>query len=77
MKRSEYQSLLKRAYDFASSEAETRRSRTSSRNVLRRIVEGYSTFNYGIKMEMLARDPALVEGWGQSQGTVRSCTVSR
>lgn len=64
MKRSEYQSLLKRAYDFASSEAEDEAESYVIGNVLRRIVEGYSTFNYGIKMEMLARDPALVGRMG-------------
>ena len=64
MKRSEYQSLLKRAYDFAFSEAEDEAESYVIGNVLRRIVEGYSTFNYGIKMEMLARDPALVGRMG-------------
>ena len=64
MKRSEYQSLLKRAYDFASSETEDEAESYVIGNVLRRIVEGYSTFNYGIKMEMLARDPALVGRMG-------------
>lgn len=64
MKRSEYQSLLKRAYDFASSEAEDEAESYVIGNVLRRIVEGYSTFNYGIAMEMLARDPALVGRMG-------------
>lgn len=64
MKRSEYQSLLKRAYDFASSETEDEAESYVIGNVLRRIVEGYSTFNYGIKMEMLARDPELVGRMG-------------
>lgn len=64
MKRSEYQSLLKRAYDFASSETEDEAESYIIGNVLRRIVEGYSTFNYGIRMEMLARDPELVERMG-------------
>lgn len=64
MKKSEYQRLLKRAYDFASSETEDEAESYVIGNVLRRIVEGYSTFNYGIKMEMLARDPALVGRMG-------------
>ena len=64
MKKSEYQILLKRAYDFASSETEDEAESYIIGNVLRRIVEGYSTFNYGIKMEMLARDPALVGRMG-------------
>lgn len=64
MKKSEYQSLLKRAYDFASSEIENEAESYVIGNVLRRIVEGYSTFNYGIKMEMLARDPELVGRMG-------------
>lgn len=62
--KSEYQRLLKSAYDFASSEAEDEAESYVIGNVLRRIVEGYSTFNYGIKMEMLARDPALVGRMG-------------
>lgn len=64
MSKSEYQRLLKSAYDFASSEAEDEAESYVIGNVLRRIVEGYSTFNYGIKMEMLARDPALVGRMG-------------
>ena len=64
MSKSEYQRLLKSAYDFASSVAEDEAESYVIGNVLRRIVEGYSTFNYGIKMEMLARDPALVGRMG-------------
>lgn len=64
MSKSEYQRLLKSAYDFASSETEDEAESYVIGNVLRRIVEGYSTFNYGIKMEMLARDPALVGRMG-------------
>lgn len=76
MKKSEYQRLLNRAYDFASSEAEDETESYVIGNVLRRIVEGYSTFNYGIKMEMLARDPALVGRMG-SVGKVLSGVMYR
>nr|WP_270471835.1 AAA family ATPase [Collinsella intestinalis] len=64
MRKTEYQNLLKLAYDFASSDVEDIEETYVIGNVLRRIVEGYSTFNYGVSMEMLARDPDLVKRLG-------------
>lgn len=36
-------------------------------NILRRILEGYSTFNYGIGMSRLSRDPDLQERLGDQR----------
>lgn len=56
---SEYVALLKRAYDFASAENVDSNESLVIGNILRRVLEGYSTFNYGIGMARLSRDPDL------------------
>lgn len=56
---SEYVALLKRAYDFASAEDADPNESLVIGNILRRVLEGYSTFNYGIGMARLSRDSDL------------------
>lgn len=55
----EYAALLNRAYRFASSKTEDLDESYVIGNILRRIVEGYGTFNYGIGVEKLFRDQDL------------------
>lgn len=61
---SEYAVLLKRAYDFAVAEDIDPNESYVIGNILRRVMEGYSTFNYGIGMAQLSRDPDLQERLG-------------
>ena len=64
MRKSRYSILLKRAFGFASSEQEDEGESCVIGNVLRRILEGYSSFNYGISMERLSRDKDLAAKFG-------------
>ena len=61
---SEYVALLKRAYKFASAGDVDPNESYVVGNILRRVLEGYSTFNYGIGMSRLSRDPDLRERLG-------------
>lgn len=61
---SEYTALLKRSYDFAASATEDPGESYVIGNVLRRVLEGYSTFNYGIGMDQLSREADLMERLG-------------
>nr|WP_314783847.1 AAA family ATPase [Olsenella uli] len=58
-KGTEYAALLNRVYRYASSETEDSDESYVIGNILRRIVEGYGTFNYGIGVEELFRDQDL------------------
>jgi hypothetical protein len=60
----EYTVLLKRAYDFAAAEDVDANESLIIGNILRRVLEGYSTFNYGIGMAQLSRDPDLRQRFG-------------
>lgn len=66
-KSSEYVVLLGRAYKFASAEDVDASESYVIGNILRRILEGYSTFNYGIGMSRLSRDPDLQERLGDQR----------
>lgn len=67
LRTSEYSTLLKQAYDFATgANHESTSLNYAIGNILRRILEGYGTFNYGIGMENLARDRELVTRFGNS-----------
>lgn len=63
-KGTEYAALLNRAYRFASSTTEDLDESYVIGNILRRIVEGYGTFNYGIGVEELFRDQDLASRLG-------------
>ncbi len=60
----EYVVLLNRAYKFACAEIIDPEESYVIGNILRRVLEGYSTFNYGIGMSELSRDPDLQERLG-------------
>lgn len=70
---SQYRSLLKTAYDFAVSENEVEVVSVEIGNVLRRIMEGYGTFNYAIGMGGLSRDPELKKRFGGLEDLLSSC----
>lgn len=63
-KGTEYAALLNRAYRFASSTTEDLDESYVIGNILRRIVEGYGTFNYGIGVEEIFRDQDLASRLG-------------
>lgn len=60
----EYDALLERAYKFASAKVVDSNESYVIGNILRRVLEGYSTFNYGIGMSRLSRDPDLQKRLG-------------
>lgn len=64
-KESEYKVLLKRVYNYAESTVEEVNESYVIGNILRRVVEGYSTFNYGIGMAKLFREPELTDRLGK------------
>lgn len=60
----EYTALLFRAYEFASSQNEDQRESLVIGNILRRILEGYGSFNYGMGMAEISRDTELCKRFG-------------
>lgn len=64
LKEGEYAALLKRAYDFAISEQEDVKESYVIGNILRRILEGYGSFNYALSMEAISRDKDLSTRFG-------------
>lgn len=68
--RGEYPTLLRRAYDFALSDQEDRSESYVIGNELRRILEGYSSFNYGMGMAELSRDDDLKVRFGEAGGVL-------
>ena len=58
-KKPEYALLLARAYRYATSDEEDVAESYIIGNVLRRMLEGYSTFNYGLGMGKMTRDADL------------------
>lgn len=72
MRKSRYSVLLKRAYDFAISDQEDESESYVIGNILRRILEGYSSFNYGIGIEMLSRDKDLAVRFGPASRLLSS-----
>lgn len=72
IKASEYTMLLNRAYDFATSTEEDVNESYVIGNILRRILEGYSTFNYCIGMSGLSRDEELFSRFGDQMPLLSS-----
>jgi len=72
MRKSRYSILLKRAYDFAVSDQENEEESYVIGNILRRILEGYSSFNYGIGIERLSRDQDLTSRFGAATRLISS-----
>lgn len=62
----EYTALIRRAYNFASSQSEDERESLVIGNILRRILEGYGTFNYGMGMAEISRDSDLCKRFGDN-----------
>ena len=68
----EYAMLLKRAYDFAVSEQENIEESYVIGNILRRILEGYGFFNYGLGIEQISRDVELSKRFGRAGDVLKS-----
>lgn len=64
VKKGEYAILLKRAYDFAVSTGDDMADSQVIGNVLRRVLEGYSSFNYGTGIGELVQDKELTSRIG-------------
>ena len=58
-RKAQYSVLLKRVYDYAVADECDETESYLIGNVMRRVMEGYSTFNYGMDMAMLSRDSGL------------------
>lgn len=56
--------LLKAVYDYALSEEELEKDSYVIGNIMRRVLEGYSTFNYGMGIDALSRDGELKRRFG-------------
>lgn len=70
LKKGRYQVLLKRVYEYATSEDEDDAESIVIGNIIRRVLEGYGSFNYGIGMASLSRDPKLRERFGDLESTL-------
>ena len=70
IKRRQYSVLLKRAYDYAAANQDDDSESYVIGNILRRILEGYGTFNYGMGVEELCRDPNLKKRFGDLEGVL-------
>ena len=64
MKKPQYTHLLRRAYNYASSKDEDEFESYVIGNILRRILEGYSTFNYAMPMYGLTHDSDINKNFG-------------
>lgn len=62
--------MLKRAYDYAAANQDDDSESYVIGNILRRILEGYGTFNYGMGVEELCRDPNLKKRFGDLEGVL-------
>lgn len=60
----QYSVLLKAVYDYALSEEELEKDSYVIGNIMRRVLEGYSTFNYGMGIDALSRDGELKRRFG-------------
>ena len=70
IKRRQYSVLLKRVYDYAASNQDDDSESYVIGNILRRVLEGYSTFNYGMGAEELCRDVDLKKRFGELAGVL-------
>ena len=70
LKKGRYQVLLKRVYEYATSEDEDDAESIMIGNIMRRVLEGYGSFNYGIGMASLSRDPKLRARFGDLESTL-------
>lgn len=70
LKESEYSTLLERAFRFAASDQEDAEESYVIGNILRRIMEGYGTFNYAMGIQKLALDADLLERLGPHESVI-------
>lgn len=63
----EYASLLAKAYRYATSDEDDAAESYIIGNVLRRVLEGYATFNYGLGMRKITRDTDLKRRLGECE----------
>lgn len=64
-RKSQYSILLKTVYDYASSEKEPGEESYVIGNIMRRVLEGYSFFNFGMGINLLSRDTELKKRFGE------------
>ena len=70
IRRRQYSVLLKRVYDYATSNQDDDSESYVIGNILRRVLEGYGTFNYGMGAEELCRDVDLKKRFGDLEGVL-------
>ena len=75
-RKNQYSILLKTVYDYASSEEDLEEESYVIGNVMRRVLEGYSSFNFGMGIDALSRDPELKKRFGEL-GTMLSNAMYR
>lgn len=63
-KHGEYQALLRRAFQYGASEEEDLGESLVIGNILRRVLEAYSSFNYSMDFKKLTRDTVIAERLG-------------
>ena len=59
LKKSQYSVLLKKVYDYAVADDDDYAEACVIGNVMRRVLEAYGSFNYGVGMDRLSRDTDL------------------
>ena len=75
-RKNQYSILLKTVYDYASSEEDLGEESYVIGNVMRRVLEGYSSFNFGMGIDALSRDSELKKRFGEL-GTMLSNAMYR
>lgn len=68
MKKSQYCVLLKKVYDYAVADIDDYAEACVIGNVMRRVLEAYGSFNYGVGMDCLSRDEDLKARFGDLEG---------
>lgn len=64
LKKSQYSVLLKKVYDYAIADVDDYAEACVIGNVMRRVLEAYGSFNYGVGMDRLSRDTELKGRFG-------------
>lgn len=65
LRKNQYSVLLKAVHEYALSEEDLEKDSYVIGNVMRRVLEGYSTFNYGMNIDALSRDDELKKRLGR------------
>lgn len=64
-RKNQYSILLRTVYDYASSEKDLEKESYVIGNVMRRVLEGYSSFNFCMGIDSLSRDSELKNRFGE------------